>query len=767
MKNTPRIAASILPSALMLLTVSLFSQFALAQTVRSLIPQPTKMTARPGSFSLTAKVHISSSPAFTDVARLWVEETFGRPMPVSTLSATGKPTGPTRVVFEEQKNAFPEDITGEAYRLRIDPNRMYLTAATTAGALRGMQTLLQLAGLQPDNRQLPALDLDDHPRFDYRGMHLDVSRHFFDLNFVKRYIDLMALYKLNTFHWHLTDGTGWRLEIKKYPALTEQAAWRTHRLWKDWWNSPRRYSHEGDPNAYGGYYTQDEARELVTYAARRGITVIPEIEMPGHTEEVLAVYPQLSCSGKSYVNSEFCLGNDSTFTFLEDVLTEVMAIFPSKYIHIGGDEASTKSWKTCPKCQARINQNNLADEHALQSYGIRRMDKFLTGKGRRLVGWDEILQGDTPEAPLAEGATVMSWRGEGGGIAAAKKGHDVLMTPGNYLYFDSYQANPTTQPEAIGGFLPLQRVYSYEPINIELTPAQANYILGIQANLWAEYISTTEQVEYMAFPRLLALAEVAWSDTAGRSWPDFQRRLQDHYRLLQGRNVNYYRPSTSLDITTTFQPDGKTARVKFESEQYQPQLRYTLDGSPPTAQSARYEGPFTVSKSATVQAALFRDSSRIGAVNTQEIDFHKALNKPITYAIRYTKSYVAQGDGTLVNGNRGSFTYGDKQWLGFEGIDMDVTIDLETVQPLTDVQVGFMQLTGPGVYMPRYLEVSLSTDGNTFSAPVRVQHAVPESKSDLVIQDLTVPLGGQSARYVRVFAKTNKGYMFVDEIRVH
>lgn len=311
---------------LTLLTVALICVPGTAQTVRSIIPQPTKMTARPGSFSLTANIHISSSPAFADVARLWAEQTVGRTTPVSTLSAKSKPTGLIQVVFEQQTNAFPNDSIGEAYRLRIAPDRVYLIAATAAGALRGMQTLLQLASLQPDNRQLPALELEDQPRFGYRGMHLDVSRHFYDLAFVKRYIDLMALYKLNTFHWHLTDGPGWRLEIKKYPALTQQAAWRTHRTWKDWWTSPRRYSREGDANAYGGYYTQEQARELVAYAARRGITVIPEIEMPGHSEEVLAVYPQLSCSGKSYVNSEFCLGNDSAFTFMEDVLTEVVSL---------------------------------------------------------------------------------------------------------------------------------------------------------------------------------------------------------------------------------------------------------------------------------------------------------------------------------------------------------------------------------------------------------------------------------------------------------
>lgn len=747
------------------LTASLITLSTKAQTVRSVIPQPTTMKAAPGHFSLTPNLKVSSSPAFTDMAKLWSEETFGEALSVSSWS--GNNASSVQVVFEQKKNSDAKDANSEGYQLRIDANRIHLTAATVAGAQRGVQTLLQLAELQPDTRQLPGLDLTDKPRFGYRGMHLDVSRHFYDLDFVKRYIDLMALYKLNTFHWHLTDGAGWRLEIKKYPALTERAAWRTHRTWKEWWASPRRYSREGDPNAYGGYYTQEQARDLVAYAARRGISVIPEIEMPGHSEEVLAVYPNLSCSGEPYVNSEFCLGNDSTFTFLEDVLTEVMDIFSSKYIHIGGDEASTAPWKTCPKCQRRIKEHNLADEHALQSYAVRRVGQFLEKKGRKMIGWDEILQGDTPEAPLAEGATVMSWRGESGGIAAAQKGHDVIMTPGGYVYFDSYQANPTTQPEAIGGFLPLQKVYSYEPILKELTAAQAKHVLGAQANIWTEYVPTTEHLEYMVFPRMLALSEVVWSDSSARDWPDFQRRLQDHYRLLQRRVVNYYRPGTELEILANFQPGEQTARVEFRSEQYQPEIRYTLDGSEPTAKSNRYEGPFSVKKSASVKAALYRDAASIGPVAALPVDFHKALGKPITYGIRYTKSYPAQGDGTLVNGNRGSFTYGDQQWLGFEGIDMDVTIDLQEVQPVRDVQVGLMQLTGPGVYMPRYVEVSLSTDGKTFSAPVRVERTLLETVDSLVIKDVTVPLDGKSARYIRVFAKNNKGYMFADEIRVH
>lgn len=738
-----------------------------AQTVRSLIPQPTSLVARAGHFTLSPTLHLSSSPAFQDAANLWAEQTFSRVLPVNALFARARRAVTGQVVFEQLTKLTPADTGRETYRLHISPLEIRLSAATPLGALRGVQTLLQLTALQPDPKQLPALDIVDQPRFGYRGMHLDVSRHFFPIEFIKKYLDLMALYKLNTFHWHLTDGPGWRLDIKKYPELTRQAAWRTHRTWKEWWASPRHYSQAGDPNAYGGYYTQEQARDVVAYAARRGITVIPEIEMPGHSEEVLAVYPHLSCQGKPYTRSEFCLGNDSTFTFLEDVLTEVMAIFPSNYIHIGGDEASTASWKKCPKCQARIRKHRLADEHALQSYAVRRVGQFLQKNGRRMVGWDEILQGDTPEAPLAEGATVMSWRGESGGIVAARKGHDVVMTPGNYVYFDSYQANPVTQPEAIGGFLPLQRVYDYEPIPRELTAAEGRRILGVQANLWAEYVPTTEQVEYMVFPRLLALAEVAWSDSSARAWPDFQRRLQDHYRLLQRRAVNYYRPSQTPEITTVFQPDGRMARVEFQTETYQPQLRYTLDGNPPTAQSALYAEPFTVRESATIQAALFRDSAQISPVVTQAVDFHKALNKPITYAIRYTNSYPAQGDATLVNGTRGSFTYSDRQWLGFEGINMDVTIDLGQVQSLTDVTVGLMQLTGPGVYMPRYVEVSLSTDGKTFTPPVRVENNVPELQSTLLIQDVTVPITGQSARYVRVFARRNKGYMFADEIRVH
>ncbi len=484
----------------------------------NIIPKPMEIIEKTGEFVIKPSTVVYADAAFREVAGLFSEETG---IPVSAKSRQHNAIA----IVKAMKGGILDSNT---YALSIHENYIEIQASGRAGALYGMQTLRQLMATQPDGNKIPAVTIVDRPRFAYRGMHLDVSRNFFPLSFVKKFIDLMALYKMNTFHWHLTDGAGWRLEIKKYPALTQQAAWRTHGAWTDWQANGRRYLQEGSPNAYGGYYTQQEAKDIVAYAARRGITVIPEIEMPGHSEEVLAVYPHLSCSGLPYKNSEFCLGNDSTFTFLEDVLDEVREIFPSTYIHIGGDEADKKAWKTCPKCQQRIRTEKLKDEEELQSYAVRRMERYLVGHGRKLLGWDEILEGG-----LAPEATVMSWRGEKGGITAATEGHDVIMTPGGYVYFDSYQADPATEPQAIGGFLPLSKVYSYEPVPAELDATKAKHVLGAQANLWTEYMPTTYQVEYMTFPRMLALAEVVWSPKESRNWDDFKVRLQQHYRLLQ------------------------------------------------------------------------------------------------------------------------------------------------------------------------------------------------------------------------------------------
>lgn len=494
----------------------------------NIIPQPSAVKEQPGVFKITQNTKIISDPEFTEVAALFSEQTGIR------IANKKIHKNYNQFNFKLVNSDIVPDSSG--YQLLITPTMVTLSARTAEGEIYGMYTLMQLIALQSATDSIPCIEINDHPRFGYRGVMLDVSRHYFSVDYIKHFLDVMALYKMNKFHWHLTDGPGWRLEIKKYPELTAKTSWRTPANWKDWWETARHYSEEGKPNAYGGCYTQEQAKEIVAYAGRRGITVIPEIEMPGHSDEVFAVFPYLCCSGKSYSSSEYCLGNDSVYTFLENVLTEVIGIFPSEYIHIGGDEVDKSAWRQCPKCQKRIRDEKLKDEDELQSYSMRRIEHFLNEKGKKLLGWDEIIEGG-----LAPAATVMSWQGEEGGIAAAELGHNVIMTPSSHCYFDHYQADPATEPLAMGGYLTLEKVYSYEPVPVTLDSGKAKYILGAQANIWTEYISTTEHLEYMTFPRMLAMAELTWSEKRDRDYDKFKMKLKSHFVLMKKLNLNYYR----------------------------------------------------------------------------------------------------------------------------------------------------------------------------------------------------------------------------------
>lgn len=590
-------------------------------------------------------------------------------------------------------------VTGnEAYRIEIDKKGVRLSANTETGIFYGLQTLLQLLN-NGDNKTLPALTINDSPRFPYRGLHLDVSRHFFDKEFVKKQLNAMAYFKMNRLHWHLTDGAGWRIEIKKYPRLTSFAAWRPFDKLNDWWVGGRTFCEQDDPRAVGGYYTQDDIREVVAYAAERHITIIPEIEMPGHSEEVLATYPELSCSGKPYVNADFCIGTEKTFEFLENVLLEVIDLFPSEYIHIGGDEASKSSWKTCPRCQKRMADEHLNSVDELQSYMIHRIEKFLNDHGRKIIGWDEIIEGG-----LSPTATVMSWRGEEGGIKAVKAGNQAIMTPGKYCYLDAFQDAPNTQPMAIGGYLTLEKVYSFEPVPDSLSTKEAELILGVQGNVWTEHIPTPEHYEYMIYPRILALAEIGWSPSEVKKWDNFHTRALQAVNILREQGYN---------------PFPLEKEIGDKPESYQ-------------------------------------------KVN------HLAIGKKVTYANLYSNHYAAQGEKTLVDGVRGGWMYNDDRWQGFIDCDFDVTIDLGKETDIKQVCAEFIQLKGPYVWLPKQVIISSSVDGEHYDTLATVDNDISPDIETLQFKEFGWEGNAKARyiRYKALSNGIAGGWLFTDEIRI-
>lgn len=644
----------------------------------------------------------------------------------------------------------------EGYELFVTKNGIVLRAGTEAGLFYGEQTLRQL--LTPDG--IPCVVIKDNPRFKYRGMHLDVSRHFFPKEEVMKLLDVMSSYKLNTLHMHLTDAAGWRIQMDKYPKLTTETAFRTESDWRKWWDGhDRTYLPEGTPGAYGGYFTKQDIREIVAYAASKQMTVIPEIEFPGHSEEVMMAYPELSCSGVPYKNSDFCIGNEQSFTFMEDVLDEVLELFPSEYIHIGGDEAGKSAWKTCPKCQALMKAKGMQHVDELQSYMIHRAEEYLTSKNRKLVGWDEILEGG-----LAPDATVMSWRGEEGGIKSARMGHDVIMTPGNFLYFDFYQADPKTQPYAIGGYTPVRKVYSYNPVPADsLTAAESKHILGVQANTWTEYIQTAEHLEYMMFPRALALAEIAWTPQEERSWEDFKPRLNTHIPQLQKKGIRTFTLSDELEATMSVDTLKKQIEIALDAEKYPAEIRYTTDGTQPDASSALYKMPIIVKDAAYLKAALFKDGQLQGTPTEKKVDYHRGINKPIHYNSKLYGGYMAGGMNALLDGYRGGLTYLDGRWQGYLN-DLDCVVDMEETTDIRQVSIRFMQLIGPGVFQPGEVELLTSEDGVNFTSRGIVPTTIPVDDPNLLFQEYRFD-GDWKARYVRLKAKErSKGFIFADEI---
>ena len=499
-------------------------------TPHSIIPYPDKVYMREGCFVMPENIsfHVKGQSTVRFVEYL-------HSLPLGLSAITDRKAADIDIVLNDKT------ITNnESYKLEIRPNRIIIKASGEAGAFYAIQSLMQMTG-NGTNRQLQCCFVSDSPRFPYRGLHFDVSRHFRSKEFLMKQMDAMALLKMNKMHLHLTNGAGWRIEIDRYPRLTEFAAWRPEKKWMEWNQAGMRYCERTTPSAYGGYYTKDDIAEILEYASSRHITVIPDIEMPGHSEEVLAAYPELSCSGKAYVNSDYCIGKDETFQFIENVLTEIINLFPSEYIHIGGDEAVKNGWKDCPDCQRRMKEEGLSSVDELQSYFIHRIEKFVNAKGRKIIGFDEILEGG-----LAPNATVMSWRGTQGGIKAIKSGHGVIMSPVEYYYIDYSQDAPFKEPVSIGGYTPLRTVYSYEPLDATITSAEAEHLIGIQGNLWAEYITEDNHAEYMYYPRAFAIAETAWSKPENKNYDDFKVRALDLCNMLN--KMGY----TTFDLSDEF-----------------------------------------------------------------------------------------------------------------------------------------------------------------------------------------------------------------------
>ena len=668
----------------------------------------------------------------------------------------------------------------EGYHLLIGKHGISIEAASPAGVFYAVQSVLQLLPAEIENAQLvqnvqwkiTAADIDDKPVFAYRGLMLDVARHFMPYSFLEKMVDLMAMQKMNTFHLHLTDSQGWRFESKKYPKLTRIGAYRKGTPL----NTTYDYDSRPTDTLYGGFYTQKQLRKLVAYAKTKFITIIPEIEMPAHSRAALASYPELACLDStghtftypSQIQDEYCT-KDSTFTFLTDILTEVMDVFPSKYIHIAGDEASKVNWKKCPICQKRMADEHLTSVDELQSYFIKRIEKFVNEKGRNIIGWDEILEGG-----LAPNATVMSWRGEKGGMDAAEQGHKVIMTPEDYCYLDHYQSNDTAEPAAFGGLTTLATVYSYHPLPAELDSEDSKLITGTQGNLWTEYVPTYQHAEYMFFPRSTALAEVAWTGNK-LTYDDFTTRLLGYLKRLDDHNVNYSRHLFDIKLNTvtdsvTHQLKAVPAGIPAGFDVY-----YTTDGTRPTAGAQKYTGPITIQGNAEVNVGVIYNGRLVDDVQ-KSFTLNKATGKPSTLTTPPNKQYNKGGDHAWNNGILGSDNrFNDGEWLGWNGKDFEGTVDLETPQTVNTVTSRFFNKPSSWIYMPSSVTVSVSNDGVNFKE-VSTNTDLASDKDGLHV--LKVDMSGITTRYIRVLAKNfglipkgkasegNPAWLFVDELKV-
>ena len=692
----------VLLSAVFLLFAAAVSMPVAAQNI---IPQPENISLLKGQFKLNKGTKIVTNLTGSDfkVLNQYTSEVLKHPL---AYAKNPFQQGVFRLICKgtaQQAAQAMDSVRLQGYELEVTPKGITIQALTPTGLFYGLQTVRQLE----KDGQIACVKVKDAPRFAYRGLMIDCSRHFWSKDEIKKQLDAMAYFKLDRFHWHLTDGGGWRMEVKQYPLLTEETAYRTESDWTKWWNGKNR-QYSPDPrrlvcwkgmNIHGGYYTQDDIKEIVDYAAARHITIIPEIEMPGHSDEVVYAYPELSCTGKPYTQSDLCVGKEQTYTFMANVLKEVMRLFPSKYIHIGGDEAERRTWKTCPDCQRVMKDYHLKDVAELQSHFTHRIERFLNDNGRKLLGWDEIMEGT-----LAPNAAVMSWRGTEAGLTAAKSGHHVVMAPQEFCYLNMYQDDPMTEPKAQGGYTRLEKTYNYDPIPAAYKGTSLEkYIDGVQGCVWTEFIEKPDHLEYMIYPRLLALAETGWTKQR-TGYADFRQRVITATDALKRAGYN------AFDIRKE-----KGARPESRS-----------------------------------------------------IVQHEALGKPVTYLGRYAEKYRAEGDSTLTNGLRGDWGYLEGRWQGFiDSTGVDVVVDMGKVTDIRDVRVDFMHLYESVIYTPETIELMVSDDGKNFKTVDTVRPGIKASEDYLVYPYKWK--GDVKGRYVRVKALSREkdAWIFTDEIIIN
>ena len=758
-------------------------------SAENILPRPQKVDPRGGVFKIGSKISIVTR--WKDSALNNAVELFADILKKSAavdVRIVEKPLSDKSesVVYINKNN----ELGDEEYRLSVTSSAVTIEAGGAGGIFYALQTVLQLLPARVFSEQkvndlileMPCAVIEDKPAYRWRGFMLDVSRHFFPKEFVFKVLDYLALHKMNRLHLHLTDDQGWRIEIKKYPKLTEIGAWRPDVPWIS--TDAEKKSVKKNKKLYGGYYTQDDIREIVAYASKRFIVVVPEIEMPGHSISSFAAYPQLSCTGEHYDvptggigrqnRKTYCAGNEEVFTFLENVLTEVIDLFPGEYIHLGGDEVNISSWEKCPKCQRRVKEEGLAGTKELQHYFMNRMASFVVSKGRKVIGWEEIMHGGFPPE-----TAIMAWLDDKSAYTAARAGHDAVFTPSSYFYLNKYQGDPNYEPPAYPRFIPLKKVYSFNPdIRDSLSAQEAEHIFGIEACLWSEYIPTTSNAEYMMFPRLAAVADIAWGGANLKGWEDFSLRLEKETKRYDALAINYSK--SFYNVTAFYKVDKKTHSliVSLENEAENAEIRFTRDGTEPDINSELYTKPFPIDTITVLRAATFRNKIRISRITEIKVPANKATGLPAAIEYPYDERYPAAKEFALTDGKRGSVTYSEGGWQGYFGVDFVGVIDLRQSKNISKITAGFLQSTASGIFFPQSLEYFVSLDGINYKSVAVVKNDIPIKTNKTIIKEFSVSFKRQKARYVKVIAKSIKkcpqwhkyagvnAFMFIDEILV-